>query len=86
MKGARVGDLYEKGTAACLARDAAEATAVVMDLIDALDFRYRVAAQGLFGLYERCLGHLNADRFEIPLEILRQLHAEAVGEPPGRSD
>jgi hypothetical protein len=84
--GARVDDLYARGIAACFARDAETAIEVVMELIGALDFRYRVAARGLFQLYERCLGHLRAGRFDVPCEILRTLHSvDGVGEPPGSS-
>jgi flagellar protein FliS len=63
-------ELYERGLAACRARDARGVRLALMGLLDALNFEYEEAAVVLCRLYETCLGHLNAGRFETLLVIL----------------
>lgn len=78
-----IAELYERGLAACLGRDTDEVRAVVLELVGALDFEYEQAARELAGLYDRCLHHAQAGRFDRAREVFRTL-LQTWG-APGRS-
>ena len=66
-------ELYERGLAACLRRDAAEIRVVILELVGALDFDYEEAARELARLYDRCLRQSEAGRFDRAREVFRTL-------------
>ncbi len=70
--------LYDRGIAGCLRRDAQQVSAVLLELIAALDFDHESAAMALFRLYDGCLRKVKAGQFEVPLRILRELHAASA--------
>ena len=71
--GRSVPELYERGLAACLRKDAGEVREVVLELVGALDFEYEQAARQLTGLYDRCLRQAAAGRFDRAREVFRTL-------------
>jgi len=89
VPGRSIPELYERGLAACLRRDAREVREVVLELVGALDFEYEQAARKLAGLYDRCLRQTAAGRFDRAREVFRMLletwgAPAQVAEPRGR--
>ncbi len=80
VPGRSITDLYERGLAACLRRNAGEVRQVVLELVGALDFEYERAARELSRLYDRCLRHAEAGRFDRAREVFRTL-LETWGAP-----
>ena len=78
--GRPVPELYERGLAACLRRDAGEVRQVFLELVGALDFEYEQAARQLAGLYDRCLRQAAAGRFDRAREVFGTL-LETWGAP-----
>lgn len=66
-------ELYDFAIAGCLARDTRKASAALVELIAALDFRYEEIATGLYRLYEFALREVKAQRFEPAHRILGEL-------------
>ncbi|MBI4611264.1 MAG: flagellar protein FliS [Candidatus Rokubacteria bacterium] len=65
--------LYDIAIAGCVARDMRRASAALVELIAALDFSYEEIARGLYRLYEYALREVKAERYETPINILREL-------------
>jgi flagellin-specific chaperone FliS len=65
--------LYDFAIAGCLARDARRASAALVELIAALDFRYEEIAGGFYRLYEYALREVKAQRFDQALSVLSGL-------------
>lgn len=66
-------ELYDFAIAGCLAQDTRKASAAIVELIAALDFRYEEIATGLYRLYEFSLREVKAQRFEPARRILAEL-------------
>ena len=66
-------ELYDFAIAGCLAQDTRKASAALVELIAALDFRYEEIATGLYRLYEFSLREVKAQRFEPAQRILAEL-------------
>lgn len=80
LSGQAIPELYERGLAACLRRNAGEVREVVLELVGALDFEYEQAARELARLYDRCLRQAEAGRFDRAREVFRTL-LETWGSP-----
>mgnify|MGYP000165082295 CR=1 FL=1 len=65
--------LYDLGVAACDARDARQASAVLVELIAALDFRHGDFPARLYALFEYALREVKAGRWTMPHRILAEL-------------
>jgi len=77
-------ELYDFAIAGCLAGDARKATAAIVELIAALDFRYEEIATGLYRLYEYALREVKAQQFDGARRILSELRDAwrlALGSP-----
>jgi len=65
--------LYDFAVDGCVARDMRRAGAALEELIAALDFSHEATAPGLYRLYEHALREVRAERYKVPLGILREL-------------
>lgn len=65
--------LYDLGIAACDARDSRQASAVLVKLIAALDFRQGELPARLYQLFEYALREVKATRWAMPRRILAEL-------------
>ena len=66
-------ELYDYGVAGCLKEDSRLVSAVLVELIAALNFDHEEIATGFFRLYDYCLRQVKRGQFEMPLKILREL-------------
>lgn len=64
---------YDAGVTACNRRDESKASAVLVELIDSLNFDYAEIANSLFRLYEYCLREVKRGNFEVTVKILKEL-------------
>jgi len=64
---------YDAGIAACNRKDEAKSSAVLVELIDSLNFDYAEIANSLFRLYEYCIREVKRGNFETTLKILKEL-------------
>lgn len=64
---------YDAGIAACNRKDEPKTSAVLVELIDALNFDYAEIANSLFRLYEYCMREVKRGNFDVTLKILKEL-------------
>ncbi len=64
---------YDAGIAACNRKDESKACAVLVELIDSLNFDYAEIAGSLFRLYDYSMREIKRGNFEVPLKILKEL-------------
>ncbi len=64
---------YDAGIAACNRKDEPKASAVLVELIDSLNFDYAEIANSLFRLYDFCIREIKHGNFDATLKILKEL-------------
>lgn len=64
---------YDAGITACNRREESKASAVIVELIDSLNFDYAEIANSLFRLYDYCIREIKRGNFDITLKILKEL-------------
>src|SRR3990172_9583160 len=62
---------YDAGITACNRRDESKASAVLVELIDSLNFDYAEIANSLFRLYDYCMREIKRGNFDITLKTLK---------------
>jgi flagellin-specific chaperone FliS len=74
--------VYDIGIGACTRADAKQASAVVVELINSLNFEYASVTVGLLRLYNYCLDLIREQKFDETKHILSELRdtwAQALG-------
>jgi hypothetical protein len=66
--------LYARPIAGCQRRDARVVNAVLLELIDSLNFEYETAALGFFRVYDHCLRKVRQREFGAAQEAFENLH------------
>ena len=64
---------YDAGIAACNRREESKASAVLVELIDSLNFDYAEIADSLFRLYDFCMREIKRGNFDVTLKVLKEL-------------
>ncbi|OHB98067.1 MAG: hypothetical protein A2Z58_08250 [Planctomycetes bacterium RIFCSPHIGHO2_12_42_15] len=64
---------YDAGIAACNRREESKASAVLVELIDSLNFDYAEIAGSLFRLYDYCMREIKRGNFDVTLKVLKEL-------------
>ena len=64
---------YDAGITACNRRDESKASAVLVELIDSLNFDYAEIANSLFRLYDYCMREIKRGNFDVTLKVLKEL-------------
>jgi flagellin-specific chaperone FliS len=65
--------VYDLGIGACARGDAEKARAVIIELINSLNFTQNSVAVGLLRLYRYCLDLIRQEKFDEPKQILSEL-------------
>jgi flagellin-specific chaperone FliS len=65
--------VYDLGIGACARGDAEQARAVLIELINSLNFTQNSVAVGLLRLYNYCLDMIRQEKFDEPKRILNEL-------------
>jgi hypothetical protein len=66
--------LYERAIEGCQRRDARAVNAVLLELIESLNFEYEKAALGFFRVYDHCLRKVRQREFGAAQEAFEDLH------------
>ena len=64
---------YDAGITACNRKDESKASAVLVELIDSLNFDYAEIANSLFRLYDYCMREIKRGNFDVTLKVLKEL-------------
>ncbi|MEK7699235.1 MAG: flagellar export chaperone FliS [Planctomycetota bacterium] len=64
---------YDAGIAACNRKDEDKTCAVLVELIDSLNFDHADIANSLFRLYDFCLREVKHGKFDTTLKVLKEL-------------